>query len=114
MWILRWLSVAVISLIVLGFAFQNLNRQVSVVFITGMYETGPLPIWVIVYASFALGMVFWLCISVFQVLALKSQVRKMRNENTRIRKELDNLRNLSIEDEIEIKALPADTTAGTN
>ncbi len=107
MWIVRWVAIAVISLIVLGFAFQNLEKTVSVVFLAGVYETGELPIWIIVYASFALGMIFWLSISVFQVLALKREIKKSEKENNRIRKELDSLRNLSIEDEIELKALPA-------
>lgn len=111
MWILRWIVAAVIILLILGFGMQNNEKAVSVVFIKGAYETGELPVWVIVYASFALGMIFWLFFSIFQVLGLKSQIRKMRYQNMRIQKELNNLRNMSIEDEVEIKAIPAETTA---
>ena len=111
MWVLRWLVAALIILLILGFALQNNEKQISIIFIKGLYETDALPIWVIVYGSFALGMVFWLFFSIFQVLGLKGQIRKMRHENQRIQKELNNLRNLSIEDEIEVKAIPAQTSA---
>ena len=111
MWVLRWFAAAIIILLILGFALENNEKQVSVIFITGAYETSNLPIWVVIYASFAMGMIFWLFFSIFQVFGLKAQIRKMRNENLHIQKELNNLRNLSIEDEIEIKAIPAETTA---
>ena len=111
MWVLRWLVAAVIILLILGFALQNNEQQIAVIFIKGLYETDTLPIWVIVYCSFALGMIFWLFFSIFQVLGLKGQIRRMRHENQRIQKELNNLRNLSIDDEIEIKAIPAQTSA---
>ena len=113
MWVLRWLIAAFIILMILGFALQNNEKQISVIFIKGLYETDLLPMWVIVYGSFALGMVFWLFFSIFQVLGLKGQIRKMRNDNQRIQKELNNLRNLSIEDEIEVKAIPAQSSAST-
>ncbi|MFQ5628330.1 MAG: lipopolysaccharide assembly LapA domain-containing protein [bacterium] len=111
MWVLRWFVAAIIILLILGFALQNNEKQMAVVFIKGVYETDMLPIWIIVYASFALGMIFWLFFSIFQVFGLKAQIRKMRNDNLRIQKELNNLRNLSIEDEIEVKAIPEQTSA---
>ena len=111
MWVVRWLATAIVILLILGFGLQNTTQQVSIAFIKGQYETGPLPIWIIVYASFGLGMFLWLFISIFQVFALKGQVRKIKSENIRIRKELDNLRNLSVENDLEIKALPEESSA---
>ncbi len=101
MWILKWISAALIIILVLGFTLQNNTQEVSVIFLKGKYETGPIPVWVIVYLSFALGVIFWLFFSIFQVLSLKMQIRRLRSENAKIQKELDNLRNLSIETEIE-------------
>lgn len=110
MWIIRWLVAVPIILIILGFALQNTTQEVSVVFIRGKVETGPLPIWLIVYVSFALGVIFWLFVSIFQVLALKVEMRKLRAENARIHKELDNLRNLSVDTDLgegpQAEALP--------
>ncbi|MCA9732402.1 MAG: DUF1049 domain-containing protein [Deferribacteres bacterium] len=106
MWIIRWVFTALIVLIILGFALQNTAEQVSVVLIKGQYETGLLPIWVIVYISFALGVIFWLVMSIFQVFALKSEVRKAHVRNDKLRKELDNLRNLSVDSDIELLPAP--------
>jgi len=111
MWVIRWVVAAIIILVILGFALQNTTQQVAITFIKGQYETGPLPIWIIVYTSFGLGMFLWLFISVFQVFALKGKIRKMRNENKRIRRELDNLRNLSVDNDLEIKALPEEASS---
>lgn len=111
MWVLRWLGAAIIILVILGFALQNSDKQISVVFVKGVYETGELPLWLIIYCSFGLGMIFWLFFSIFQVFGLKSQIRRMKNENLKLQKELDNLRNLSIEEDVEIKATPEETVA---
>ncbi len=101
MWILKWISAALIIILVLGFTLQNNTQEVSVIFLKGKYETGPIPVWVIVYLSFTLGVIFWLFFSIFQVLSLKMHIRRLRAENAKIQKELENLRNLSIETEIE-------------
>ncbi|KAA3616171.1 MAG: LapA family protein [Calditrichaeota bacterium] len=106
MWIVRWVFTAIIVLFILGFALQNTAEQVSVVLIKGSFETGPLPIWIVVYISFALGVVFWLFMSIFQVFALKTDIRKANLRNSKLRKELDNLRNLSIESDIELLPAP--------
>lgn len=109
MWVLQKIGAALIILLILGFALQNQAQQVSVTFIRGVYESGPLPLWLVMYLSFGLGMLFWLFVSIFQVFSLKAEIRKMRMDNQRMKKELDNLRNLSIDDEIEIRELPEET-----
>jgi len=48
------------------------------------------------YASFGLGVLFWLAVSIFQVLELKNTIRKMSKEQAEMQSELDSLRNLSI------------------
>lgn len=102
MWVVRWMLSAVIILFVLGFAVQNNDpaQQVSLVFLKGKWETEPLPIWLITYASFAVGVLFWLIVSIFQVFQLRSQIRQVRKENKSIRQELDGLRNLSIDEDL--------------
>lgn len=104
MWVVRWMLSALIILFVLGFAVQNNDpaQQVSLVFLKGKWETEPLPIWLITYASFAIGVLFWLIVSIFQVFQLKSQIRQLRKENKNIRQELDGLRNLSIDEDLAI------------
>ena len=104
MWVIKWMLSAAIILFVLGFAVQNneLAQQVSLIFLKGKWETEPLPIWLVVYASFAIGVLFWLIVSIFQVFQLKSQIRQIRKENKSLRQELDGLRNLSIDEDLTI------------
>ncbi len=113
MWVLKWIAAALIIILVLGFTLQNNSQVVSIIFVKGKYETGPVPVWVIVYLSFTLGVIFWLFFSIFQVLSLKMQIRKLRAENARVKKELDNLRNMSIETEVEVPKPEALPEAGT-
>jgi uncharacterized integral membrane protein len=102
MWILRWVVSAVIILVVLGFALQNTEETVTVVFLRGMWESQPLPVWVVIYLSFGAGVLFWLLASIFQVFQLKSEIRRMRRENSKLKNELDDLRNISIEEEPDV------------
>jgi uncharacterized integral membrane protein len=100
MWVVKWILGALIILFVLGFAVQNNDpaQQVSLIFLKGKWETEPVPIWLVAYAAFAIGVLFWLIVSIFQVFQLSAQIRQIRKENKNIRQELDGLRNLSIDD----------------
>ena len=98
MWIIRWLFIAVIVIVVIGFAMQNTGQTASVQFIK--WETINLPLWVIMYASFAFGILFWLLISIVQIVVLKNENRKSRKEIKRLKTEVDKLRNISIDESI--------------
>ncbi len=99
MWILRWVASAIIILAVLGFALQNNAQTVQVVFLQGKWMSPPLPLWVVIYLSFGAGVLFWLLVSIFQVFQLKGEIRRIRRQNANLKKELDDLRNVSIEEE---------------
>lgn len=107
MWILKWVVGALIILVVLGFALQNTEQTVSVVFLRGAWESPPLPLWVVIYLSFGAGVLFWLLVSIFQVFQLRTEIRRVRRENARLKKELDDLRNLSIEEEPDLSTSSA-------
>ena len=98
MWILRWVVLAVFIILVIGFAMQNTHEAVSVRFLT--YQSIDLPLWVIMYVAFAIGLFFWLIVSIFQILSLKNQLRKKAREIKRLRAELDKLRNVAVEDSV--------------
>lgn len=97
MWILRWLIGALILLLVIGFALQNTEQEVSVRFLT--WQTPNLPLWVFLYAAFALGVLTWLVVSIAHSLSLRAQVRRAQKEAKRLQQELDRLRNLAVEEE---------------
>jgi uncharacterized integral membrane protein len=98
MWIVKWIFSAVVILLVLGFALQNQSHTVSLTFIPGRYETEFVPVWVVVYVSFGSGVLFWLMISIFQVIKLKAEIRRVRKDNEQLRQEVEGLRKVSIEE----------------
>jgi uncharacterized integral membrane protein len=104
MWIIKWILGALILLLIIGFAMQNTEQMVSISFIK--WESQELPLWVFMYISFGVGMVVWLIFSIFRVVRLKAEVRRVKKENKRLKEELDNLRNVSIEEETELGIEP--------
>jgi len=99
MWAVKWFLGAVVILVVLGFALQNSAQQVTVVFLSGMWVYQNVQLWIVIYVSFGLGVIFWLIVSVFQVFELKNDIRRLRKTNHEMQNELDNLRNLPISED---------------
>ncbi len=98
MWIFRWIFMAIVMILIIGFAMQNTEQRVTIQFLD--YATQPLPLWIIMYASFAVGVLFWLLVSIFQILMLKRDLAKQRKEIKNLKSELDRLRNVSIEEQV--------------
>lgn len=98
MWILKWILAAVVILFILVFALQNSQEQVRVVLwsIVKNWQYQNVQLWVVIYISFGLGVLFWLVVSIFQVLQLKAEVRSLRKKNRELEQELDSLRNLPL------------------
>lgn len=97
MWIIRWIVIAIVILFCLFFAFENQGQTVSVEFIK--WKTPVLPLYIFLYISFGLGMLFWLCISALNILKLKGEIHRLHRENRKIVGELNRMRNVSIEEE---------------
>jgi uncharacterized integral membrane protein len=108
MWIIRWVVMLLVMLLVIGFAMLNSEQKVSISFY--WWQTIDLPIWVVMYVAFAVGMVVWLFVSIFQVLALKNRMRKLKKENHQLKEELDRMRNVAIEEVV----VPDDQASETN
>ncbi len=96
MWAVKWVLAVILILMVFGFTLQNNNvdQKVAVYFVTWEYTA--VPLWLVMYASFGLGVLFWLIVSVFQVLQFKSEIRRLNKSQNELQIELDNLRNLPI------------------
>ena len=103
MWIIRWILWVIVLFIIIIFVTQNvvfLKTTFDLEFL--FWETkSPIPIWVVMFLSFAAGVLIWLIGSIFKVLELKSEVRKINKENTVLRKELNELRNIPIDENSE-------------
>ena len=96
MWAVKWFLAVVMILAILGFALQNSSEPVKVVFLSNTWEATNVQLWMVIYASFGLGVLFWLIVSIFQVLELKNLIRRLRKEKHEMQSELNSLRNLSI------------------
>ena len=99
MWAIKWFLGVIVILAILGFALANSSEQVKVVFFPNIWQYEKVQLWMVIYLSFCFGVFFWLTISVFQVLQLKSEMRKIKKTNQEMQGELDNLRNLPIGEE---------------
>jgi uncharacterized integral membrane protein len=100
MWLLRWLITIFFILLVLLFAIQNQEQEVSVRILN--WQSSTMPLYLLVYV------VFWFLFSAAYLFALKSRERKIQRENRKIKEELNRLRNANIEEELE----PADSIEG--
>jgi|GEM_PF-883361 len=97
MWIIKWILIVVAVIIFIGFAVQNADVHVPIKFYK--WETvNDIPLWLVMYISFAAGIIFWLLVSLYQVLAFKAENRRYRKQVEKLQNELKRLRNVSVED----------------
>lgn len=103
MWIVQWIFVALVILVVLGFALYN-QQMVTVTVIN--WESPQLPLYIVCYIAFGAGLLTWFLVSLFRVFQLKAQIRNLNRDNRNLKEELDKLRNISIEEEVEVEESP--------
>ena len=99
MWIVRWVLGALLIIIILGFALQNQEQTVSVEIFK--WKSPVLPLYFFLYLSFGAGILTWLLASTFNILKLKSEILRLQRENRKVKNELNRLRNVSIEEEVD-------------
>lgn len=97
MWILRWFFIAVVMILVLAFALQNLEQRTVVRF--WYWESAELPLILFLFEAFVVGLLVWFLVAIFHELQLRSEIRHIRKENKKLREELTALRNLPLEEE---------------
>jgi len=97
MWVVRWILWVLLLLFVIYFGAENSSQTVRINFIK--WQSKELQLWIVMYLSFGAGMLVWLFASIYKVLQSKNEIRKLNKENLTLKKELDNLRNISIEEE---------------
>lgn len=99
MWIIKWILILFAVVFLIFFAMHNTDIRVPIRFFK--WETvNDLPLWLVIYLSFTAGMVFWLAVSIYQVISLKGENRKWRKKTKNLESELNRLRNVSVEDSV--------------
>ena len=103
MWIIRYAVAAVLIIGLLGFTIQNSYQRV-VINIAGKTFTD-VPLIIVVYVAFCIGLIFWFAISVIQYFRMMGQLSEQRKKNRTLTQEITTLRNLPLE---EIEENPED------
>lgn len=99
MWIARWLLALIVIILVLVIAWFNLDQMLTVVtFKFWHYQSDTLLIMAL-FVAFVLGAIAWFPVAIVQFIRNKTEMRNLRKENSRLQKELGDLRNMSIAEE---------------
>jgi uncharacterized integral membrane protein len=97
MWIFRNLAWLVIMIAVVGFAILNVSGRISEIRLPGV-TYADLPLTVVLFASFALGMFIAFIMTMFHYLKERAAMGRLTRENQNLKQELQALRNLPLED----------------
>lgn len=89
MLIVRWILIATIIIIILGLALQN-NELVSVSVFT--WQSNQIPIYMVIYFSFAGGMIVFLLLSAYYQVQQSVELRRSKKEVLRLQDELEKLK----------------------
>ena len=106
MWLLKNLIWLVIMILVVGFAILNVHETVSAVVLPGnVYRA--LPANIALFAAFVIGMLTAFLLTLAHQLKTRAAVSRVRRENADLKRELDGLRNLPLEDLVPREAVGA-------
>ena len=95
MWIISWLFALIAIAVVMFFGFLNSNKVVVLDFFWWEIET---QLVLALLVAFLVGIVSWFPVAVVQYFKSQAELKKIRRENSRLQKELAELRNISIEE----------------
>lgn len=95
MWFFRWLGIFLLALFFLTLAMQNTELTEIVIY---SWQSGPVPVYWIVFCSFAVGVLLALLISAVQQVQYRVEAKRYRDRLRAMQTELDRLRIISLEE----------------
>ncbi len=98
--------IVVIVLMIMWFMVENATQVVDELWIF-QYTYLEVPLVSVLFGSFVFGVVMGFLIPVFQYIGAKGEVRKLKKEAKKLRSELNELRNVGIETELEEEDSPS-------
>ena len=97
MWIIRYALAAAVLLAVMYFSLLNAQELTTVTLWGGLiYENVRLVM--VIFTAFALGVLFWFFVSIFQYFKISSQMSEYRKKNKQLLEEIKALRNLPLDE----------------
>ena len=104
MWIVKMIFWVAVMLLSIFFVSENTGQEAQVMF--WKWESLPMPLWLLMFISFAAGVIVSLAIAIFKLVQFRGDGRKMRKENLILTQELTELRRTAIENDIKIENPP--------
>ncbi len=105
MWMLKWLGVALLLILLLGFSMLNLDQFVDINLFFWQFDNVPLIL--VVFEAFVAGMLVWFIIAFINELRLRRQLRTLSRDRDQVHEELQTLRNQPL-DELDMEDLPVE------
>jgi|GEM_PF-1017753 len=95
MWFFRWLGIFLLALFFLSLAMQNTELTEFAFY---SWDSGPVPVYWVVFCSFAAGVLLALLISALQQVQYRIEVKRYKDRLRAMQSELDKLRIISLEE----------------
>jgi uncharacterized integral membrane protein len=96
MWIIKSALGVIVFLLLLGFSIQNLSETTNIYLADRVY--GSVPVIVVMFAAFAVGVIFWFIVSLFQHFKYTNRISELKRKNKQLLEEIKALRNLPLEE----------------
>jgi uncharacterized integral membrane protein len=109
-WVVRMLLTLILVVIVTGFAMLNSAERATVKLWPDTLVFYQVPLVLLLFEAFVLGAVVWFIVSVFHEIGLRSQIRKLKRENSDLNQEIAGLHSISLQD-IEGESVESDDSS---
>ena len=96
MWMLKWIGIALLLILLFGFAMLNVSETVRVDLLLWQFDDMPLSL--VIFESFIAGMLIWFLIAFVNELKLRNELRTVRRNHDELTRELQALRNQPLEE----------------
>ena len=87
-----------IIIVLINFIKQQNSEKVGVDLIFKRFSS--VPVAMIIFSSLAIGILFGYLFAIFSILSAKAEIRGLHNKNKRLADELNDLRNVAIDEGI--------------
>jgi uncharacterized integral membrane protein len=96
MWIIKSALGVIVFLLLLGFSIQNLSQTTTIFIADKAYSS--VPVVIVMFAAFAIGVLFWFVVSIFQHFKYTNRIAELKRKNKQLLEEIKALRNLPLEE----------------
>lgn len=105
MWMFKWLGVAMLLILLLGFSMLNIDQLVNINLF--FWQFHDLPLILVIFEAFVFGMLVWFIIAFVNEIKLRGQLKTLSRDRDQVHEELQALRNQPL-DELDMEDLPAE------